>query len=160
MLLLHLIRHAKASAQDYFPGDFYRTLEKTGYDEAQAMASWFEGQKNHPVLLMSSPAIRAFTTCLIFADKLSYPHSRIVIAGSIYEAPYTKLLRVIHEQDSSMKSIAMFGHNPGLTDLVNYLCGPVLGNIPTAGIITLGFEVEQWQDVTANKGKIIASGKP
>lgn len=157
---LHIVRHAKASAQDYFPGDFYRTLEKPGYAEAGAIAAEFSGIETKPTLLISSPAIRAFTTCLIFAEKLSYPLNKVVLNNSIYEATHQKLLRVIHELDDSSSNVAMFGHNPGLTDLVNFLCGPVLHNLPTAGVVTIDLDITSWKEADAVKGKVVSVLKP
>ncbi len=159
-LKLHIIRHAKASQQDYFPGDFFRTLEKTGYAEASNMASWFISQRNKPELLITSPAIRAYSTCLIFAEKLSYPTNKIILNSSIYEASYPNLLRVLHELDNKKTEVALFGHNPGFTDLINYLCGPVILNLSTAGIATMQLNILSWQEAGENTGKLVASIKP
>ena len=159
-LTLHIVRHAKASTQDYFPGDFYRTLDKDGYAEAAAMADWFAGEHTRPELMITSPAIRAYTTCLIFAEKLSYAYNQVVLNNSVYEAPYQKLLRVIQEQKDNFLTVALFGHNPGITDLINHLCGPVVHNLATAGVITIEMDINSWQEATAASGKIIASAKP
>jgi phosphohistidine phosphatase len=159
-LKLHIIRHAKASQQDFFPGDFYRTLEKTGYAEASLMASLFISQHNKPEILITSPAIRAYSTCLIFAEKLSVPTDKIILHSSIYEASVASLIRVIQEVDVKIKEVALFGHNPGFTDLINYICGPVMLNLSTAGIATVQLNALSWPQVGKDTGKLIATAKP
>jgi phosphohistidine phosphatase len=159
-LTLHIIRHAKASTHDYFPGDFYRTLDKEGYAEAAAMAEWFAGENKRPDVLITSPAIRAYTTCLIFAEKISYPFNQVALNNSLYEAPYQKLLRVVQEQHDNCRTIAVFGHNPGLTDLANYLCGPIVHNLATAGVVTIELDAVSWHKATESTGRMTASSKP
>ncbi len=85
--------------------------------------------------MLSSPAIRAFSTALIFANKLSFSPEKIQLKNAIYEATVQNLLRVLQENLVEEGTYMLFGHNPGLTDLINYLCGPILVNLPTAAVV-------------------------
>ena len=41
----------------------------------------------------------------------------------------------------------LFGHNPGLTDVVNRLGTRNLANVPTCGVVAFDFDVDRWSDV-------------
>ena len=42
----------------------------------------------------------------------------------------------------------MISHNPGLTELVNALCGePVLDNLPTCGYACLRLHIDLWSEL-------------
>ena len=156
-LQLYIVRHAKAANEEHFPGDFYRTLDKKGYAEAQKMASLFSSSK--PGLMISSPAVRAFTTCLIFAEYCNYPMDNIAIRKPVYEASWQMVQNVIAET-RDVKSLAIFGHNPGLTDLVNVLCGAVLSNLSTAGIAELKLDIRSWSDIDAGCATLVGVTAP
>jgi phosphohistidine phosphatase len=49
--------------------------------------------------------------------------------------------------DDAFDCVMCFGHNPGLTDLVNYITPYYINNVPTCGILELVFDVETWADV-------------
>ena len=49
----------------------------------------------------------------------------------------------------------IFGHNPGFTDLVNYLSGSNIYNIPTCGIAEIDFNINTWKDIDRNGGELI-----
>ena len=146
---LYIVRHAKSSHSDHFPGDIYRTLEKKGYEEAMEMVNKFSAVAVKPDLIISSPAVRAFSTALVFALHMNYDTRKITLNPSIYEADYRTLIRVVNTIDQQFHTVMLFGHNPGLSDLVNELCNPVISSLPTAGIAELEFSVNNWNDVDA-----------
>ena len=47
-----------------------------------------------------------------------------------------------------MSPLFLIGHNPALTDLVNWLSGDyALANLPTAGYVELSVDIDRWQDL-------------
>ncbi|MNE08833.1 hypothetical protein D3C80_1014920 [compost metagenome] len=46
----------------------------------------------------------------------------------------------------------MFGHNPGFTDLFNYLTDNDLINLPTSGIVKVDFDLDSWREVSHGIG--------
>ncbi len=154
-LTLYIIRHAKASHDQFFPGDFYRTLDQKGYKEAQVMAGFLSSKDNLPQLIISSTAIRAFSTALIFAQHLNYHPENIVLKDAIYDASLNKLYRVIQETNDQHQSMAIFGHNPGFTDLLNDLCGFTIDNLPTSGIACVSIKSKSWSKISSGDGKVL-----
>jgi phosphohistidine phosphatase len=41
----------------------------------------------------------------------------------------------------------IFGHNPGLTELVTDIWKFSVSNVPTCGVLLLGFDVGSWEKV-------------
>ena len=54
----------------------------------------------------------------------------------------------------------MFGHNPGLTDLVNYLSDANIYNMPTCSVVMIEFPFENWNEVSADTGKVVLFDYP
>ena len=101
-----------------------------------------------PDLVVSSPAARALATARIIADAVGYPRDGIREDERIYEAGPAEILDVIRRLDDEEDRVFLFGHNPGLTDLVNELTEPPLDNVPTCGVVELRLTAERWADVS------------
>ena len=146
-----IIRHAK-SDWNFDVSDFDRPLNNRGFRDAPEMAARLTKQPVLPGLLISSPAKRAITTAQIFAEALHIPPSRIQEETSIYEASLSTLLDVITHLDNTYKHAALFGHNPGLTELAAYL-GTTHPSMPTCAIVHLHFaHADSWAEISAGTG--------
>ncbi|MDQ7949833.1 MAG: histidine phosphatase family protein [Pedobacter sp.] len=159
MKQLVLIRHAKSDWGSLELDDFDRPLNKRGKANAPDMGERLAKQQIIPDLIVSSPALRAITTANFFANAWEMPSSGIKKEPKIYEASAKTLLGIINNFDNQYDRIALFGHNPGLTDLVNYLDGH-LSNLPTCGVVMLEFPFEDWAMVSADSGKILLYDYP
>ena len=53
-------------------------------------------------------------------------------------------MKLIAEQDTGFNNIMIVGHNPGLTDFVNYLVPNLTDNIPTCGFVSFTIDLEDW----------------
>ncbi|MBL7924274.1 MAG: histidine phosphatase family protein [Bacteroidia bacterium] len=131
---LILVRHAKSLHNDYVEQDIERHLCDRGYHDAAVSSGWCSSKKIVPDLMLSSPAIRAFSTALIFANRLGYASDAIRLEAAIYEASVRNLVYVLDGIPEGTKTCMLFGHNPGFTELLNYLCGPVCSQLPTAAV--------------------------
>ena len=49
----------------------------------------------------------------------------------------------------------IFGHNPTFTMLSNYLSDKSIENIPTCGFVQIDFDLNKWNDIEGNTGKLI-----
>lgn len=145
---LTLIRHAKSSWKNAYLLDIDRPLNKRGKRDAPVMGKRLAERDFRPDLLVSSPATRALVTAEIIAEEIDYPIEEIVIDRRIYGADVTEWLQVIHSLEDALDDVACFGHNPGMTDLANYLSSSYyIDNVPTCGIVELTFDVEMWAGV-------------
>ncbi len=149
---LFIIRHAK-SDWSFEVSDFERPLNSRGFKNAPRMARRLADYVLKPQRLISSPAKRALTTAQIFAEHLGIPVSEITLEPRIYEALPNTLLQIVGDLDNSIDSVAIFGHNPGLTLLVNYLADEHIYNLTTCAIVHLRFDdVTDWASISGGMG--------
>ncbi len=152
---LVLVRHAKSDWGNESLKDIDRHLNERGYEDAYLLSKWYEKNKTMPDLIISSTATRALNTALIFARALDFNMANFVLEKDIYESKAATLLAVIKKQNDAKKTIMLFGHNPGVTDFFNGLSNDVyFDNIPTCGIVSLGFETDSWKDISAENSKL------
>ncbi len=157
---LLLIRHAKSDWNSTDLRDFDRPLNKRGYSNAPEMANRMVKKQIFPDLIISSPALRAITTATSFAENWGIDQSKIQQEHSIYEANFKSLLVLVNQLDNQFERVAMFGHNPGLTDLVNYLSDANIYNMPTCSVVMIEFPFENWNEVSADTGKVVLFDYP
>jgi phosphohistidine phosphatase SixA len=55
----------------------------------------------------------------------------------LFHASVENLLEILATQDVGFNSILIVGHNPGLTDLANFLVPGLTDNIPTCGFVSV-----------------------
>ena len=157
---LLLIRHAKSDWGNPSVRDFDRPLNKRGHAAAPEMAQRMVNQNIHPDLMVSSPALRALTTAKYFAKEWKIAENNIETDKNIYEAGIKNLLNVVNHFDNHYDTIALFGHNPGLTDFANYLSNVNIYNMPTCSIVMLEFPFEEWNLVSGSTAKVLLFDYP
>ena len=153
MKTLYIIRHAKSSWDDSNQPDFERPLNKRGTHDAPIMARRLKNKLFKPELFISSPAVRAFTTAKIFAGEYEYPVDKIVTEERIYEAGIRELISVVNTIDDKVQSALLFGHNPGLTSLSNFLGDQAVPEMPTCSIVGLRFNDVRWGEIERFSGE-------
>lgn len=151
---LIIIRHGKSDWAEPGVHDFDRPLNHRGNKNAPEMAARLSRKNLIPQLVVSSPAKRAITTAGHFSKTWEIPLEEIQQEPSIYEANVTALLRVVNQLDNKEDRVAMVGHNPGLTDFINYLADAHIYNMPTAGIVVIDFLFDDWSMVSQHTGSL------
>lgn len=155
MKTLILTRHAKSSWKEPILSDKERPLSKRGKRDAPFMGEMFRKKDVKPDLVISSPAVRARDTAKVFCEKLGIPEKNIKYDEDLYEAWHDELLEVINSVDNSINNLMVFAHNPGLTDLSNFLADQRIDNIPTSGIAGLQFNGDSWSDLSAGSCRLL-----
>lgn len=146
MKKLIIIRHAKSSWKDLKLNDFDRPLNKRGKENLKTMSKFFSEKYSLPDLILSSPAERAKATAIGFAEKLKYEKDKIIFLDDLYMADEEEIAEILSKQNDDVNSIALFGHNPGLTDFVNLFSDSFIDNIPTCGIVLLKMN-NSWKEI-------------
>ena len=152
---LIIVRHGKSDHGTYGITDFERPLNVRGNENAPEMAARLKNREILPDLLVSSPAKRALSTAKHFAAGFGISAAAIQEEQAIYEADSSTLLNAINRFDNKYNRIFLFGHNPGLTDLLNYLTDANLYNLPTAGIAVIDFPSNDWTLVSQYTGNLL-----
>ena len=97
-----------------------------------------------PSLIVSSPAVRAWTTAKVIAQAISYPREFLQKEERLYLASLDDILDVVVAQENGFNNLMVVGHNPGLTDLVNFLVPGLTNNLPTAGVVSVQIDQDHW----------------
>jgi phosphohistidine phosphatase len=153
MKKLILLRHAKSSWKDTSLDDFDRPLNRRGKKGAPIMADKLSMRKIKIDLIISSPAKRTTETAKIFANILGY-QSEIIFNDKLYEASYNEILEVINLIDDKYQNVLLVCHNPGITDLANYISNYFIENISTSGIVGLSTN-NSWKNINENGSTLL-----
>jgi phosphohistidine phosphatase len=146
MKSLYLIRHAKSSWEDVRVKDFDRPLNERGHQDAPSMAAFLKSHHIQPDIFISSPALRAKTTCEYFSSVFGYPNENILFEDNLYEAMPNTLYAIIHSIDNQHNTVFMFGHNPSISMFMDYFLQDYIPEVPTCGILKFELSSEKWAD--------------
>jgi len=155
MKRLYLVRHAKSSWKNPDLSDFDRPLNKRGKRDAPLMGEYLKNNREAPELIISSPARRALKTAKIIAKEIGLSPKRILTNETLYLADVPTLVTIIRQIEDSLDAVMLFGHNPGLTMLANYLTDHPVENIPTCGVFCIEFAANSWREISAGGGSVV-----
>ncbi len=157
---LLIVRHGKSEWGNARLPDFERPLNPRGHRDAPEMAARIAHRNLIPQHVVSSTALRALTTAKHFCQVWQFPSGQIQLEDGIYEANTRTLLDIINQFDNQYDYIAVFGHNPGFTDLVNYLSDSNIYNMPTCGTALIRFDIDDWNAISGHTGTLNAFDYP
>jgi phosphohistidine phosphatase len=146
MKTLLLIRHAKSSWDDPKLSDFERTLTERGKSDAKMMAKRIKDKSIEIKFFVSSPAKRAKKTAKIFMKEFDEKEKNLLLFPSLYEGSVQNFYDAVEGLDQKEDKVALFAHNPGISDFVNSLdCSPVY-NMPTCAVFALKIKTKDWKE--------------
>lgn len=154
MKQLYLVRHAKSSWDFPDLDDFDRPLSARGERDAPKMGKRFKEREITPDLVVTSPAVRARTTCDVITETLGLPQTLIKEDEDLYHSSDDEMFSIVRALPDKHDKVMMFGHNPGFTDFVNSLIDEHIDNIPTAGMVGIRFKVDSWKDIKPGGGQL------
>lgn len=138
---LFIIRHAKAEEHTFAKKDYDRNIIEKGILRASKIAPLLKDKfhKDNRTVFISSSANRAIQTAHLFAEVLDFPIASIIQTKTIYEAHYQDILQEINKVSDHVDTVFVFGHNPGLSDLTNYLCNTYI-NLKTSAVAIVNLD--------------------
>jgi phosphohistidine phosphatase len=156
MKTVYFNRHAKSDWSHEGLRDFDRPLNHRGFRDSPTMGDRLKSRGEKIDLFISSPAKRAISTARLMAEKYGYPIKEIKEVERLYHPSIRNFIDTIAETDESLDSIILFAHNPGITEVVEYLSDEEIGNMPTCGIAKIDFpSAESWKEISAGTGNLI-----
>jgi phosphohistidine phosphatase len=154
MKRLILVRHAKSSWKDLSLKDFDRPLNGRGKRNAPMMGKRLMSSGILPDVVVSSPAKRAWTTALLIAGEIHFKQEDLIADPEVYEADQETLLGIIGNFSADWQAVMLVGHNPGLTELADWLSDREFENLPTCAVCGIEFTVASWADITGGSGTV------
>lgn len=165
MRTLLLLRHAKSDWESDADDDFARPLAKRGRKAAERMGEWMRRHELVPEYIISSTAARARETVHILCGALRLDAMQAMYDDRLYLADRDELLAALRDCPRDAESVMLVGHNPGLEELLTYLCGsdvPVAANgklLPTTALARITLP-DNWRSLKRESGQIIAVTRP
>lgn len=146
MKTLLLIRHAKSSWDQPGLSDFDRPLNERGKKDAREMAKRVKEKGIEPDHFISSSAKRARKTARYFAEEFGFKKDDIRLVEKLYAATQSEFLQAIKDINDKYKTVALFSHNPGLTDFASSLTNVRVNDMPACAVFALQTETDSWKD--------------
>ena len=144
---LLIVRHAKSSWDTGTLNDFERPLNDRGKKDAPMMAKRLLDKKVSIDAFVSSPAKRAKKTAELFASAYGKNEEDVIYMSMLYHAPAEVFFEVVEQLDDNYSKVALFSHNPGITEFVNLLLDSVrIDDMPTCGVFAVQVQVDKWKD--------------
>jgi len=141
------IRHAKSSWDDPLMSDFDRPLNDRGKKDAPQMAKFLLEKKVPIDTFISSPAKRAKKTAQYFIKEYGFEDEIIILKSELYHPAETVFFDVIENVPDEANHLAIFSHNPAITNFVNMLTDKIrIDDVPTCGIFAIKTQAKQWSD--------------
>ena len=146
MKTLILVRHAKSSWDEPGLSDSERPLNERGKKDAKEMAKRLKKRGLKIDAFVSSPAKRAFRTACSFAKEFDIKKDGIKTENALYGALPSQFEQVVGSLKEKDNAVALFSHNPGITDYVNTLCNVHTDDMPTCAVFAVQADVNSWQE--------------
>lgn len=156
MKTLLVIRHAKSSWDLEALTDFERSLNERGKKDGPIMAQRLLDKNIAIDAFVSSPAKRAKKTAELFCAVFKKNKEDIIFESPLYHATPEIFFEVIERLDEAFSTVAIFSHNPGITEFVNELTDEIMiDNMPTCSIFAIQVNAGKWKDFNNAKKDLL-----
>ena len=146
MKTLLLIRHAKSSWDAPGLSDADRPLNDRGKKDAPEMAKRLKKRGLSIDQFISSTAKRARKTAKYFAEEFDVKKENIKEVEDLYMANANGFVKTIEDTKNKHDVIALFSHNPGITEFANSLTTTRIDDMPTCSVFAVQSSVDDWKE--------------
>lgn len=159
--MLIIMRHAEA---DWGLDDFNRPLTQRGHGQASEAGQWLQETGAIPEMIISSAALRTRQTTTWIEDALGEKAPTASLDERLYNAPSSALIGAINHAPSTVNSLMLVAHLPGVQDAAMELMRSdsaveasmeISYGFPPASVAV--FEVlGNWNELAPGEAKLIA----
>jgi len=142
-----LVRHGKACSLDVFEKDIDRVLIERGVKDGYKVAKKILESGFKPDIILTSPAARASHSALIFTRAMNIGTGIVRVIENMYYGSGSKMLDEISALRDEVKTVALFGHNPAISDLAEHLTSGATSFLPTSGVAIINYNIEKWKGI-------------
>jgi phosphohistidine phosphatase len=160
MKTLILVRHAKSDWKAAYEDDFDRPLNDRGKRDAVNMAERLHQKGVQIDLILTSPARRARKTARAFAQRYELDTVKTIEVPELYLADAREISVVVSGLSDETDTVAIFGHNPGITVFANAQEVVRIDEMPTCSILALTTDSEHWSEFDRSGKKFLFFDRP
>ncbi|MCH5599724.1 SixA phosphatase family protein [Niabella ginsengisoli] len=143
MKTLIIIRHAKAEQSHGL--DSKRRLTERGHQNAESMARHLLDKGYKIDKIFASPSERTKETAEYFAKANEVAQTRIKYFDNLYLGDTLQFIETINKIWENVDTLAIVGHNPGVTNFTNDITGADIESLPTTGVAVINIDCDDWQ---------------
>ena len=147
---IFFLRHAKSS-WDLDVSDINRPLNQRGVNDILKIGKKFNKIFKSVELIITSPAIRAISTSVIFSSSINFNYDKVKINNKLYTFNVDDIINFVYNLNDSMNEVVLVGHNPAFTSAANFFSDEEITHMPTSSIVSISFNEHRWERV--KKGK-------
>jgi phosphohistidine phosphatase len=144
---LIVVRHAKSSWDHAGSADHERPLLEKGKKRLRKIINYLKEQNVRPDFILTSSALRARETAKYIAMGLGVDRGLVKVDPALYHATAEDLLDQFDDLSDRFCTVMLVGHNPALTNFVNFFLVPSIDWLPTSGMVALQFKAERWDEI-------------
>lgn len=159
MKTLLLARHAKSDWSSPATNDFERPLNQRGQQDAPLMASYLKQCGYSIGQIISSDALRALQTAEYYRQCLRPAHD-LISYHDLYLASLQSIVYLVQHIAPRENTVMLVGHNPGMSDTLNYFSTEAVNDMPTCSVGIIQFDVARWQDAAQSSGVLLGFEYP
>ncbi len=149
------VRHAKSGWDNPSLSDIERKLTHRGKSDAKMMAKRLLHRSIQIDAFVSSTAKRAKKTAKIFMKEFEKDKKNLQLTASLYEASVKDFYDVVESLDDKDKTVALFSHNPGITDFINSFDTTPVYDMHTCSIYAVNVKTKHWKDFRQSKKEFL-----
>jgi phosphohistidine phosphatase len=159
-LSLYLIRHAETEEKKPGQTDLTRELTLRGEKDAKELGRVLKERKILFDVILSSPATRTQATALLLMETIGLIPANINVIPILYSASPDAMLSIIKNLPDEQHSVALIGHNPGISIFARLLLKDAIDNFSQGTLAAINFQVSKWSEVQMDMGHIIFIKSP
>lgn len=158
---LIVLRHAKSDWSDDLP-DRERPLAPRGIRDAPKLGHWLTDRGHVPDLVICSTATRTRETWQRVSEALP-AKPRVEYDDDLYGGDVGEFLKAAHRTPSEVRTLALVGHEPGVSDFTLHLAGhghdtrEVQAKFPTGAAAVLAVD-NDWGQLS--EARLVAFFRP
>ena len=128
------------------------------------MARWIDKEIDASLAIVSSPSRRAKSTAMAVATQMQ-GRAFIQYRDSLDLASLETLINTIGEQDEATRTLMIVGHNPGLDQLVVWLCGNEVALTGSGKLMTTSARTQieidaDWHHLHPDSARLVQLKRP
>ncbi|MGB0166257.1 MAG: SixA phosphatase family protein [Luteibaculum sp.] len=151
---IYLIRHAKSSWSHPDLNDYDRPLNDRGKYGLSLISNYIKKENIRPEVILYSSAKRTTETFHGICKHMDLNKIHVLSKKELYHASQKTIVNHLNSLPDEYNTAFYIGHNPGITDALNYLTDAGIDNMPTLGFAEIEFDVSSWNEVHRALGSL------
>ena len=151
MIRLFFMRHGKSDWGAPWEADHQRPLAPRGERAAQRIGKLLIELGQFPELVITSSAARCRSTAELVLDAHSkgipFQRPKMIVTDALYEASTAAVIDLLRQQDETIRSLLICGHEPTTSNCISALTGGSQVKCPTATLARLDLLSDSWSEL-------------